>query len=251
MSTTLVAQRPKKTFGDWLVRHWFAVFVVFWGVWTLIPIAAPALMLLGMTKWASAIYFFENFFCHQLPERSLFLFGLKPMYSLAEIKSVWPLNDFLGLRQFVGNPTWGYRVAECNRTIAMNASLWLCALGWLPFRRKVKPLPWWGFVLLLLPLALDGGTHTINDVMTGMSGAGFRDTNAWLQFLTKDVFPRWFYVGDALGSFNDDMRWITGGLAGLAFPYFFRTQTLNQELDKLNYEKVIERIKNKELPSSR
>ncbi|MBI5839801.1 MAG: hypothetical protein HZB19_06835 [Chloroflexi bacterium] len=46
------------------------------------------------------------------------------------------------------------------------------------------------------------------------------------------------------------MRLISGPLAGpgivwLASPYIFQTQALNQELDKLNYGKVIEQIKSK------
>ena len=46
------------------------------------------------------------------------------------------------------------------------------------------------------------------------------------------------------------MRLISGllaglGIVGLAFPYVFQTQALNQELDKLNYGEVLEQIKSK------
>lgn len=33
-------------------------------------------------------------------------------------------------------------------------------------------------------------------------GQGFRDTNVWLAYLTGGGLPTWFYIGDALGSFN-------------------------------------------------
>jgi len=95
---------------------------------------------------------------------------------------------------------------------------------------------------------LDGGTHTFSD-FAGI-GNGFRDTNEWLANLTNHSLPPTFYAGDALGSFNSLMRLLSGLLAGLgitwfAFPYIFQAQALNQELDPLNYGKVLEQIKNK------
>jgi uncharacterized membrane protein len=86
-------------------------------------------------------------------------------------------------------------------------------LFWL-FRKRLKPLPWWGLVLFLLPMAIDGFTHTISDFTAGI-GLGFRYGNAWLAVLTNNAFPDTFYVGDALGSFNSWMRLITGLLFSL------------------------------------
>ena len=91
-----------------------------------------------------------------------------------------------------------------------------------------KPLPWWGFALLLLPMAVDGTTHLVSD-LSGF-GQGFRDTNAWLAALTNHALPAVFYAGDAWGSFNAWMRLITGLLFGLGivwfgFPYLDETFT--------------------------
>ena len=130
--------------------------------------------------------------------------------------------------------------------ISFYTSVWLFAFIWYPIRRNVKHLSWWGFILLLLPIALDGGTHMISD-LAGI-GNGFRDTNVWLAELTNNSLAATFYAGDALGSFNSLMRFITGLMAGLgivwlAFPYIFQTQISNQQLDELSYAKVIEQIK--------
>lgn len=94
---------------------------------------------------------------------------------------------------------------------------------------------------LLLPILIDGGTHTVSD-LAGL-GQGFRDTNIWLVTLTHQAFPVTFYAGDAIGSFNSIMRFITGLLAGpgigwFAFPYIFNTQVYNQQLDERSYAKV-------------
>ena len=199
-------------FACWISSHWLALLIVALGLLVLTPFLAPALMEIGATGPASIIYAFYSLLCHQLPQRSLFFFGPQPMYSLAEIKAVWPLDDFLGLRQFVGNPEMGYKVAWSERMISLYGSLWLGAMLFAlrRTRKSLSPVVW--FLVGVLPMGLDGLVHVINDAVAGTSGAGFRDNNAWLQWLTGDRLPAWFYAGDALGSFNSDMRWLTGNM---------------------------------------
>jgi len=202
---------------DWISKHWLALFILSFGVLVLMPFLAPLLMKIGVTGPASLLYALYGLLCHQLPQRSLFLFGPKLMYSLAEIRAAWPLGDFHGLRQFIGNPEMGYKVAWSDRMIALYGSLWLGAIIYGLGRKWLKPLPpgvW--FTLGFLPLTLDGFSHVINDLVAGTSGFGFRDTNAWLQVLTGNLLPTGFYAGDALGSFNSYMRWLTGILFGLS-----------------------------------
>ena len=251
MSINTKFSRPGVTqsFGEWLARHWFAIFLGIYGLWVFAPFLAPVFMQIGWTGAGKAIYFVYSFFCHQLPERSFFWFGEKSMYSLSEIQAAWQdtVNPLI-LRQFIGNETKGWKIAWSDRMIWFYTSVWVFAVLWFPFRRKVKPLSWWGFVLFLLPLAMDGGTHAFSD-LAGI-GQGFRDTNQWLAILTNNAFPPSFYTGDALGSFNSWMRLITGlpaglGIVWLALPNIFQTQAPNQELDKFNYEKVLKQIKNK------
>lgn len=247
LSTTAMPKSKQSVF-EWISAHWFETFLVIYGIWVWLPFLAPTFMNLGWTGAGKAIYFIYSFFCHQLPERSFFFFGEKAMYSLTEIQAAWQdtVNPLI-LRKFMGNETMGWKVAWSDRMISFYASVWLFAVFWYPLRRKVKSLPWWGFALLLLPMILDGGTHAISD-LAGI-GQGFRHSNLWLVALTNNSFLSSFYAGDALGSFNSWARLITGLLAGLgiawlAFPYIFHVQTLNREAEKLNYEKVLEQIKN-------
>ncbi len=212
-----------RSLGEWLSRHWFEMFLLIYGLWVWTPFLAPFFMRIGWDGPGKAIYFIYSFFCHQLPERSLFLFGQKSMYPLSEIQAVWQdtINPMI-LRKFTGNELMGWKIAWSDRMISFYTSVWMFAVIWPPFRRKVRPLPWWGFALFLLPIALDGITHTFSD-FAGI-GQGFRDTNQWLIMLTNNSFPAAFYAGDALGSFNSLMRFISGILAGLgivwfAFPY--------------------------------
>jgi uncharacterized membrane protein len=213
---------PCQTMVQWMSNHWLGIFLTIYGLWILTPFLAPVFMWMGWTGLGKGIYFIYSFFCHQLPERSFFFFGQKTMYSLSEIQAVWQnTTSPMILRQFIGNESMGWKVAWSDRMISFYSSVWLFALAWMPFRRKVKPLSILGFALFLLPMALDGGTHLVSD-FAGI-GHGFRDANQWLATLTNNALPASFLIGDALGSFNSWARIITGLLAGLgivwlAFP---------------------------------
>lgn len=221
MSTNIAESQPRNSpsFGVWLSRHWLGTFLIIYGLWVWLPFLAPVFMQIGWSGAGKAVYFVYSFFCHQLPERSFFLFGQKAMYSLSEIQAAWQdtINPLI-LRKFIGNADMGWKVAWSDRMISFYTSIWSFAVLWSPLRRKVKPLPWWGFVLFLLPLVFDGGTHTLSD-FAGI-GQGFRDINLWLAVLTNNAFHSSFYAGDALGSFNSLMRLITGLLAGLGIVWF-------------------------------
>jgi uncharacterized membrane protein len=221
MSTAAVSAHPEisRSSEDWLAQHWFMTFAVIYGLWVWLPWLAPLLMHIGWSEAGRAVYSIYSLFCHQLPERSFFLFGNMPMHSLAEIRATGQnsLNPFI-LRKFIGNEGLGWKVAWSDRMVSFYSSVWLFALVWWPFRRKVRPLPWWGMALLLAPIILDGATHAVSD-LAGI-GQGFRDTNQWLLTLTSHALGNSFYVGDALGSFNSWMRLITGMLAGLGIAWF-------------------------------
>lgn len=206
-----------------LSRRWLPVFNLLFGLFVGLPWLAPVFMQLGWSDAGRAIYLIYSTQCHQLPQRSYFLFGPEAMYSLAEVQAAWQdTNNPLILRQFVGNPQMGWKVAWSDRMVSLYGGALLAGLLYWPLRKRVKPLPLWAFALFALPMAVDGGTHVISDI-AGI-GAGFRDTNAWLTALTAGALPSTFYAGDALGSFNWLMRLLTGLLFGiggvwLAFPY--------------------------------
>lgn len=210
-----------------MARHWLLYVNVALGALFLAPFAAPVFMAWGATGIGNALYAFYGLLCHQLPQRSFFLFGPKVSYTLAEVGRVWSYDDLLTLRAFVGNSAMGWKVAWSDRMVGMYGSLWIGGLLFALFRRRhgdptgKSSLPWQVWLLLaILPMGLDGGTHTLNDILSGLSGTGFRDTNTWLQVLTGNVFPATFYAGDALGSFNDLARLATGALFGFLSVWF-------------------------------
>lgn len=216
----------------WLLDHWVLVFTLFFGVFVFLPFLAPIFMRIGWTGPAGLIYTIYSTQCHQMAQRSFFLFGPQPMYNISQLPVQMTSDEvanLLALRGFIGNADLGWKVAWSDRMVSMYSSMWLsgAAFGFLRHRQTIRPLHLLHFGLLLLPMVVDGITHWVSDVTGGLAG-GFRYTNSWLARLTGNVLPTWFYVGDALGSFNSWMRFISGVLFGmavvwLAFPYLDRS----------------------------
>ncbi len=249
VGTVTVAGRRQKArrlvrFSLWFFDHWVLVFSTLFGIAMIAPFMAPVFMHWGWLGPAHAIYFVYSFLCHQMAQRSFFLFGPQPMYNTNQLPVVMTSNEvtnMLALRNYVGDPSLGWKVAWSDRMVSMYGSIWLVGMvyGYLRHRRNIRPLNLFAFGLLLLPMAIDGGTHWLSDVTNSMS-SGFRYDNQWLANLTGNALPHWFYYGDAIGSFNSSMRLISGLLFGLAFvwlafPYMDRSMresaaTLRQKL---------------------
>lgn len=127
------------------------------------------------------------------------------------------------LRGFVGNAEVGYKLGMAQRNTAIFTSFFLAGLAYALLRRRVPRLPWPIFLLFILPMALDGGSHMVSEI----TGLGFRETNSWLAALTGGTLPETFYAGTTIGSFNWLMRSLSGmlfavGCVWFAFPYLER-----------------------------
>lgn len=205
-------------------HHWLALVLTVLLGFTLTPLLAPLMMALGWTAVGELIYMLYIPTCHQLPQRSWFLFGERLTYTLAEIQQVYPSSDPWELRFFYGTPEMGWKVAWSDRMLSFYNMVPIFGLLYAVLRRWVRrPLSFKLFLLALLPIVVDGGTHMISDMLAGVSGGGFRDTNEWLTALAGSAFPV-IYAGDEQGTFNWWMRLLTGllaawGVAFLAFPW--------------------------------
>jgi uncharacterized membrane protein len=226
----------------WLSRNWIVAFSLIFGLYVVAPFLAPVFMHYNWIGLGSIIYKIYSFLCHQMPERSFFFFGSKTMYSLAEIQLVSQNStNLLELRQFIGNTSMGWKVAWSDRMVSMYTSMLIFAWLWWPLRKRLKSVPIWGFILLLVPMAVDGTTHLFSD-LAGI-GQGFRENNLWLVALTNNAFEPSFYVGNALGSFNSWMRLITGTLFGIGvvwflFPYLAESFEHNNRVIKTKFERA-------------
>ena len=211
----------------WFTKHWLSAFIIIFGLYNTLPFLAPVMMRFEWSSFGNIIYDLYSTQCHQMAQRSFFLFGEQPMYDSNELPLTLTGNlssDTLALRNFRGNETLGWKVAWSDRMVYMYGGLWVFSVLYSVAARTrlAKPISIWLFIALLLPLALDGTTHLLSDI-NGLT-SGFRYDNRWLAAMTNDRLPAAFYQGDALGSFNSLIRFITGvlfavGIGGLLLPF--------------------------------
>jgi uncharacterized membrane protein len=184
--------------AGWFSRHWLAVFNGFLAVYLGLAVLAPVLMQVGASTPAAWIYKAYSFTCHQLGFRSFFLFGKDLAYPrnvfLAET-DIDP-NDLWAARAFVGNPVLGYKIALCQRDVAIYSFLLLGGIAFHFLRHKVKPLHWSLWILLgLFPIGLDGGSQLLSylpllhfpprestPLLRVLTGALFGIASAWFAY---------------------------------------------------------------------
>src|SRR5258708_6476221 len=156
-------------------RHWLLCVNLLVAVWVGLPWLAPVFMHLGWTSLGKVLYLIYSFQCHQLPERSYFLFGKQLTYSLTEIQSAWQTttNPFI-LRQFIGNSEMGWKVAWSDRMVSMYTSILFDGLLYGLVRKQQKPLSFWTFTILLLPMIIDGGKSRMVKVQNESGFCCFR-----------------------------------------------------------------------------
>lgn len=136
-----------------ILRRWLLATSLFIALFVGIAVLAPVLAWLGHTAAASAIYDFYRGACHQLPFRSVFLFGPQVLYSAAEVQAQG--GD---VSRWLGSAEAGWKIALCQRDLAIFGGLLVfgALYGW---RWRPLGLLSSGFVvfaLLSIPMALDG-----------------------------------------------------------------------------------------------
>ncbi|MDX1601005.1 MAG: DUF2085 domain-containing protein [Anaerolineales bacterium] len=180
-------------------RHWLAAFNLLVFLYVGLPFAAPVLMQAGAERPARWIYTAYSPMCHQLAFRSWFLFGDQPAYprELAGVNLTpfeeatgIPGDDLWAARDFVGNEQVGYKVAFCERDVAIYGGILLAGLLYSQLRDKLKPLPLWAWVLFgVVPIGLDGGTQLISELpLPIISAFPARESTPFLRTLTGGLF---------------------------------------------------------------
>ncbi len=184
-----------------VARHWLLLINLAVALYLFLPFLAPWLMRMGFSTPARFIYAVYSFACHQLPERSYFLFGQQPIYSLPTLESrgLEAGLDLFARRRFIGNPVLGYKVAICQRDVAIYGSVLLGGLLFGLVRSHLRPLSLKVYALFLIPMALDGGTQLL----------GLRTSTWWLRLITGALFGLasvWLAYPYLEASFRDAIR---------------------------------------------
>jgi uncharacterized membrane protein len=182
--------------GGVLAAYWLLVANVVVTVFVGLPFAAPALLAAGHADAANVIYTAYRSVCHQWAFRSYFLFGPQWTYALEELgEVVGPESVF----SFLGGPDLGYKVAFCERDVAIYLAVLAAGLAYAALGPRLPPLGLGAYTALITPMALDGfsqlfGWRESTPELRTVTGALFGLASVWL------VYPRIDRVLAARGS---------------------------------------------------
>lgn len=191
-------------FNYWLSRKWLSIFNIFILIYVGLPFLAPVLMKEGAEQPATILYKLYGAACHQFAFRSFFLFGEQPYYprSAAGVPGVIPYGIATGLseddiwaaRSFVGNVQLGFKVALCERDVAIYIGILMFGILFGIFNRRFPRLPWYAWILIgLMPIALDGFSQLLSQ--PPLSLLPYRESTPLLRVLTGWLFgfaTAWF-----------------------------------------------------------
>lgn len=196
---------PKMTGSDrfslWFSKNYMLFMILFLGLYTGLPFLAPTLMKIGAKGPAQVIYTIYSPLCHQFAFRSFFLFGEQPYYprELAGMKNVVTYEELAGestvdlwnARRFVGNERLGYKVALCQRDVAIYGAMVVFAVLFAITGRKIKVIPWLVWVIIGLgPIGLDGLSQLpgLTEIQLPFNLNIFRESTPFLRTFTGVLF---------------------------------------------------------------
>jgi len=208
------AKNRDRVFEGWFQSHYLHLILGSLFIFISLSFLAPILLKAGLSLPAKVIYWIDGFFCHQLPFRSWFLFGDQPYYPLAStgINNMLSFEDYFhpatmefGIIRFeTGNSAAGYKMAICQRDIAMYLSLWMFGLIFALMNRKIKKLPLWIWIVFgVVPLGLDGGVQFLGNLNVPFLESVAHESTPLLRTITGSLFGLFtgWYIFPALDIF--------------------------------------------------
>ena len=138
--------KATKEFSDALLKYWDTVIMLVLGVLVLSALAVPFLSYFGFDSFSKSIFFSLHYVCAQIPSHSFYILG--------------------------------HQLGMCARNFSIYTSMFLTSVVFVLSKKRLPGIPWWVWVLMILPMALDGTTQMF----------GLRESTWQLRLLTGTLF---------------------------------------------------------------
>ena len=132
--------------GEWMLNYWATVITVVLGLVVATALSIPFLWYFGLDAIAQPLFIALHFTCAQVPSHSFFIFG--------------------------------HQLGLCARNLSIYVSMFLGSLVFVLSKKRIPGLPWWLWILVLLPMVWDGTTQLF----------GWRESTWILRLVTGTLF---------------------------------------------------------------
>lgn len=142
-------------FGNFLLNYWAHIITAAIGAVVGIAIAVPFLSYFGLDAISKPLFYALHFVCAQIPSHSFYIFG--------------------------------HQLGLCARNFSIYASMFGTGVVFIWTKKRLPGIPWWGWVILSLPMAWDGFTQMF----------GLRESTWELRVITGTLFGAgcmWFML---------------------------------------------------------
>jgi uncharacterized membrane protein len=133
-------------FGDFIMEQWATIITVALGILVFLALSVPFLSYFGLDSIAKPIFFALHYICAQIPSHSFYIFG--------------------------------HQLGFCERNLSIYTSMFVGSLIFVLSRKRLPGIPWWVWLLMILPMAWDGLTQMF----------GLRESDAILRVITGSLF---------------------------------------------------------------
>jgi len=141
--------------NNFLLEYWATMLTAILGLVVLIALSIPFLSYFGLDAIAKPLFFSLHYVCAQIPSHSFYIFG--------------------------------HQLGLCARNLSIYSSMFLGSLIFVLSKKSLPGIPWWLWILMILPMALDGLTQMV----------GLRESTWELRLITGTLFglgSAWFIL---------------------------------------------------------
>jgi uncharacterized membrane protein len=132
--------------GNFLIQHWASMITWALGILVFAALSVPFLSYFGLDGISKQIFFTLHLVCAQIPSHSFYIFG--------------------------------HQLGMCERNFSIYASMFIGSLIFVLSNKRIPGIPWWLWILMILPMAIDGTTQMF----------GLRESTWELRVLTGTLF---------------------------------------------------------------
>ena len=132
--------------GNFLIDHWATMITYVLGIVVFAALSVPFLSYFGLDGISKQIFFALHLVCAQIPSHSFYIFG--------------------------------HQLGMCERNFSIYTSMFIGSLIFVLSKKRIPGIPWWIWILMILPMAIDGTTQMF----------GLRESTWELRVLTGTLF---------------------------------------------------------------